>query len=160
VLKKTITYEDLDGNSVTEDFYFNLSKAELAEMVLVHKGDLSEYLKRIIKDEDGTAIIASFKDILSKAYGKRSDDGRRFIKSPELWEEFSQTDAYSKLFMELITDAEAASAFINAVVPKNIETAPNAMTQVNLETPPKDEVAGMTREELEEAFKKFRAQKS
>jgi hypothetical protein len=117
VLKKTVTYEDFNGEEVTEDLYFHLSKAELIEMEMSHRGGLSEALKRIVAAEDGKAIIAEFKNIILGAYGKRSDDGRRFVKNQTLREEFESSEAYSTLFMELVTDTDSAINFINGIVP-------------------------------------------
>ena len=118
MLKKTMTYEDFNGVSRTEDFYFNLSKAEIASMELGTEGGLAEMLKRIVAAKDTKKIIEVFKDILLKAYGIKSDDGRRFIKSEELSKEFSETEAFSDLFIQLATDGTAASDFINAIIPK------------------------------------------
>ena len=101
MLKKTITYTDYNGNPRTEDFYFNLNEAELAEMVVSVDGGLTAMIQRIVAAQDGKQIIATFKDIVLRAYGEKSPDGRRFIKSPELRDAFSQTEAYVKLFMEL-----------------------------------------------------------
>lgn len=117
MLKKTITYVDYDGIQRTEDFYFNLSKAEVAEMQMSTAGGLDKMINRIISEQDGKRIIELFKDLVLRSYGKKSDDGKRFIKSKELAEEFSQTEAYSDLFMELATDSEAAAAFVNGIVP-------------------------------------------
>jgi hypothetical protein len=117
VLKKTITYEDFNGDTVSEDFFFHLSKAELVELELSHKGGLSEALQRIIDAEDGKAIIAEFKNIILGSYGKKSSDGKRFIKNQTLREEFESSEAYSTLFMELVTDTDAAIEFINGVIP-------------------------------------------
>lgn len=117
MLKKTITYTDYDGNSRTEDFYFNLSKAEVTEMELSADGGLSKMLEKIVASQDNKRIMEIFKDIIIKAYGEKSGDGKRFIKSDALREAFVQTEAYSELFMELATNAEAASAFINGIVP-------------------------------------------
>lgn len=117
MLKKTMTYTDYDGNQRTEDFYFNLSKAEVAEMQMSAAGGLDKMINRIISEQDGKRIIELFKDLVLRSYGKKSDDGKRFIKSKELAEEFSQTEAYSDLFMELATDSEAAAAFVNGIVP-------------------------------------------
>ena len=130
MLKKTMTYTDYDGNQRTEDFYFNLSKAEVAEMEMSTAGGLDKMINRIIAEQDGKRIIELFKDLVLRAYGKKSDDGKRFIKTKELSEEFSQTEAYSDLFMELATDAEAAAAFVNGIVPdmsdlaKKVNAAP------------------------------------
>lgn len=120
MLKKTITYEDFNGNTVSEDFFFHLSKAELVELELSHKGGLSDSLKKIIESEDGKAIIAEFKNIILTSYGKRSDDGRRFVKNQTLRDEFESSEAYSTLFMELVTDAEAAADFVNGIIPAGL----------------------------------------
>jgi hypothetical protein len=117
VLKKTITYEDFNGETKTEDFFFHLSKAELVELELSHQGGLSASLQRIIDAEDGKGIVQEFKNIILSAYGKKSDDGRRFIKNQQIREEFESTEAYSALFMELVTDTDAAVEFINGVIP-------------------------------------------
>lgn len=120
MLKKTITFDDLDGNPVTEDFYFNLNKAEIAELELSHEGGLSGRLQEIINEKDGKAIIDKFKEIILLAVGRRSEDGRRFIKNEEIRNEFMQTNAYSELFMEIVTDPDAAVAFVNGLIPSDI----------------------------------------
>lgn len=130
MLKKPITFMDYNGNERTEDFLFNLNKAEIMEMELSTSGGLAEMIQRIVAAQDAPAIIKVFKELILKAYGVKSPDGKRFIKSKELSDEFSQTEAFSNLFMELATDSDAASAFINGIVPpaetKNIEAAPKA----------------------------------
>lgn len=120
MLKKTITYTDYNGTERTENHYFNLSKAELTEMELSTTGGFADMIQNIIDAQDGPAIMKIFKDIILKAYGEKSPDGKRFIKSDELSTAFSQTEAYSELFMELVTDAEKASEFINAIIPADI----------------------------------------
>lgn len=117
MLKKTFTYTDYNGVERTEDHYFNLSKAELMEMELSTTGGLAEMINKIVAAQDAPAIVKVFKDLVLKAYGQKSADGRRFIKSKELSDEFAQTEAYSQLFMELATDADAASKFVNGIVP-------------------------------------------
>lgn len=114
---KTISYTDFNGIERTEDHYFHFSEAELAEMELGVTGGLSEMINKIKQSQDVPSIIKVFKDLLLKAYGKKSDDGRRFIKSEELSTEFSQTPAYSQLFMELASDPEKAAEFFNKLVP-------------------------------------------
>lgn len=120
MLKKVIKYTDYNGVEREETKYFNLSKAELMEMELSTVGGFTEMIQKIIDAQDIPSIIKVFKDLILKAYGEKSDDGRRFIKSEELSTAFSQTEAYSVLFMELATDANAASAFINGIV--NVDT--------------------------------------
>lgn len=120
MLKKTITYTDYNGVERKEDFYFNLTKAEIMEMEMSTSGGLTEMINRIVAAQDAPAIIKIFKELVLKAYGVKSPDGKRFIKSDELATEFAQTEAYSQLFMELATDADAASAFVNGIVP-NVE---------------------------------------
>ena len=117
MLKKTFTYTDYNGVERTEDHYFNLSKAELMEMELSTTGGLAEMINKIVAAQDAPSIVKIFKDLVLKAYGQKSADGRRFIKSKELSDEFAQTEAYSQLFMELATDADAASKFVNGIVP-------------------------------------------
>lgn len=123
MLKKTITYPDYNGLDRTEDFYFNLTKAEIMEMELSTTGGLSEMISRIVAAKDAPAIIKVFKELILKAYGQKSPDGKRFIKSAALSEEFAQTEAYSILFMELATDADAAAKFVNAIVPAGEQVA-------------------------------------
>lgn len=118
MLKKTITYTDYDGAERTEDFYFNLKPSEIAELELGTAGGLAEKLRRIVAANEKHKIIEYFKEILLLTYGEKSDDGKYFRKSPEISKAFSDTEAYSMLFMELATDANAASEFINAVLPK------------------------------------------
>ncbi len=122
MLKKTITYKDYNDVERTEDFYFNLSKAEAMEMELSITGGLTEMIRKIVAAQDTPTIIATFKQIILKAYGEKSPDGRRFIKSEELSKAFSETEAYSILYMELATDANAAAEFVNGIVPKDVDT--------------------------------------
>ena len=123
MLKKLIKYTDYDGRERSENFYFYMSKAELMEMELGTVGGMQNLIQLIIDKQDIPKIMEAFKTIILKAYGEKSPDGRRFIKSAELSEAFSQTEAYSNLYMELITDANAASAFINGIVPDDIARA-------------------------------------
>lgn len=122
MIKWPITYTDYNGEEVTEDFYFNLNKAELMEMNLAANGAYSEYLQRIIDQRDGAKIAETFRMLILKAYGEKSPDGRRFIKNQELIDSFVQTEAYSELYVTLATDAAAAEKFINGVLPKVEQT--------------------------------------
>lgn len=121
MLKKSITYVDYDGNERTEDKYFNLSKAELMEMQLSENGGLDKVLEKMIAEQDNAKLVELFKKIITLSYGEKSIDGKRFIKKPELTEEFLQTEAYSVLFMELITSTEAVAEFIKGVLPKDLQ---------------------------------------
>ena len=131
MLKKTITYNDYNGTERTEDFYFNLSKAELMEMEMSTAGGLAEMIKNIVAAQDAPAIIKIFKELVLKAYGKKSPDGKRFIKSEEDAIAFSQTEAYSNLFMELATNSDAAAAFVNGIVPNTEHDLPGASPKKN-----------------------------
>lgn len=121
MLKKSITYTDFNNNEVTENFYFHLSKADLIEMEMSHKGGYEKWLKEIISAEDGATIMAEFKKLILSSYGQKSEDGKRFIKSRALCDEFVSSEAYSQLFMELVTDAVAASEFVNGIVPQGLD---------------------------------------
>lgn len=120
MLKKTITYTDYNGLERTEDFYFNLTKAEIMEMEMTTVGGLAEMIQSIVNAKDAPAIIKIFKDLVLKAYGVKSADGKRFEKSEEIATAFAQTEAYSILFMELATDADAAAKFVNGIVPSDV----------------------------------------
>lgn len=114
---KTMTYTDYNGNERVEDFYFNFTTAEIAEMELSTKGGLEGEIKAITNEMDGAKIVAWFKKIILQSVGKKTPDGKRFVKSKEISEEFAQTEAYSQLFMELAFDAEKGAEFINSIIP-------------------------------------------
>lgn len=116
MLVKKIKYTDFNGQEREEPFYFNLSKAELMEMELTTDGGLDTYIRRITAQQNNKEIVKLFKELILKSYGERSDDGKRFVKSKELTDAFTQTNAYSELFMELSTNADAAEKFITGVV--------------------------------------------
>lgn len=128
MLRKTIKYTDYNGNEREEDYLFNLSKAECMEMELSTNGGMEQMIKQIIAEKDNEKIVNLFKKIILKAYGIKSPDGKYFRKSPEISADFASTEAYSVLFMELSTDADAASKFINAVLP-NTDDMVNALQQ-------------------------------
>jgi len=117
MLKKTITFTDFNGEEQKEDFYFNISRAEAIEWDSEHKGGMKAVLERLIAEKDGKAIYAIFKDLIRRSIGKKSDDGRRFIKTEEIINDFMETDAYSVLLLELSQDANAAAAFVKGITP-------------------------------------------
>jgi hypothetical protein len=121
MIKKTIAYTDYNGVDRKEDFYFNLSKAEVMEMEMSTQGGLAEMIQRIVAAQDQTAIIKIFKDLIIKAYGVKSPDGKKFVKNQEVVDDFIQTEAFSELFMELATDATAAAEFVNGIIPANFD---------------------------------------
>ena len=131
MLKKKVTYTDYNGVERTEDFYFNLTKAEITEMELSTAGGFAEMLQKVVAAQDGPTIIKVFKDLVLKAYGEKSADGKHFVKSDEISTAFSQTEAYSQIFMELATDSKAASDFVNAIIPADMakEVAKKAAEQ-------------------------------
>lgn len=115
-----IKYTDFNGVEREEEFMFNLTEAEITEMELTTEGGLSDSIKKIISAQDTPQIIETFKMLLLKSYGEKSADGRRFVKSEDLSKEFTQTNAYSQLFMKLATDDKAAAAFINGIIPESM----------------------------------------
>lgn len=128
MIKKTITYTDYNGFERKEDFYFNLNEAEILEMEMTTKGGLGGFLEKIVQTQDQPSIFKAFKELILKAYGVKGADGRRFEKSEELSKDFEQTEAYSKLVMELATKADKAAEFVNGIVPaemaKQLENKP------------------------------------
>ena len=120
MFKKTVKYTDYNGVERTEDYYFNLSKAEAMEWELSTEGTLSEWMQKVIDSNNVPEIIALFKEIVLKSYGKKSLDGKRFEKSDDIRNAFEQSPAYSEIFMELATDADAAAAFVNGILPPDL----------------------------------------
>lgn len=119
MLKKTITYVDYNGVDRTEDHYFNLSRAEIVKMNMSVSGGMIETINRVIQAQNVPELYSIFEDMIHKSYGVKTPDGKRFIKSEEIYMEFVQTEAYSVLIEELVTDAKAASDFFNAIIPKS-----------------------------------------
>lgn len=138
MLSKNIKYTDYNGVEREEKFLFNLSKAELMEMEMGTAGGLAESIRHIIETQDGCLIMKTFKDLILKAYGEKSADGKRFIKVNDagvpLSVAFSQTEAYSELFMELATDSMAAAKFVEGIVPNDIDLS-NVELPDDLKTP-------------------------
>lgn len=124
MIKKTVTYTDYNGVERTENFYFNLSEAEVMEMEMSTEGGMAESIQKVVDAKDTPAIIRVFKDLVLKAYGVKSDDGRRFMKTKpdgtRYADDFKETEAYSQIFMELATDADAAAKFVNGIVPSKL----------------------------------------
>lgn len=121
MLKKVIEYVDYDGNKRKEEFYFHLNKAEVIEWLMT-TGDytLDKVLERIAKTRNGKEIMATFRDLIYRSYGEKSLDGRRFIKTEEVKQNFMETEAYSVLFTELVSDGKKAGEFVNGIVPKDL----------------------------------------
>ena len=120
MLKETMTYTDFNGIERTEDFYFNLTEAEVMEMELSTTGGMAEMIQKIVAANDTPSILKIFKDLVLKAYGVKSPDGKQHIKNDKVREEFAQSQAYSDLFMRLATDADAAAKFVNGIMPKKL----------------------------------------
>lgn len=120
MLKRKIKYTDYNDVEREEVFYFNLSRAELTEMELSLDGGMLLYIEKIVSEMDGPKMVKLWKDLLLKAYGEKSLDGKYFEKSDELSRRFSQTGAYSILFMELATNADKAAEFVNSLLPKEM----------------------------------------
>ena len=125
--KENITYTDLNGVQRTEDFYFDLSKPEIVKMQASAKGGYDVQLKSIAASLDGAKIMDFFENFVSKAYGVKSEDGRRFMKSDEISRSFMETPAYEVLFEKLVTDDKYAADFVNAVMRSNGNSASPAI---------------------------------
>lgn len=117
MIKKTVSYVDYDGNDRVENFYFNLTQTELTDLSVKHSGGLNDYIQSIIDAKDVKELYSLFKEIIDMSYGKKSEDGRRFMKSQEILDDFKQTLAYDKLVVSLANDEEEAAAFIQGVIP-------------------------------------------
>ena len=142
MLHEKISYTDYDGNKVEEVFDFNLNKAELLKMELSTQGGVAGMINTLIKTRDSEAIMTTIEKFILMAYGEKSPDGKRFVKSPELSEAFKQTEAYSELYCKLVTNAEEAARFMNAVIPPEIAAeasnvqAADVLPNLTVITPP------------------------
>ena len=123
MFKKTITYTDYNDVERTEDYFFNLNKAEVMQMEMSTTGGMAEMIQRIVAAQDTPAIIDIFKKLLLQSYGVKSPDGKQFIKNDQLRAEFEYTEAFSQMFMELATDADKAAEFVNGIMPKDLQKA-------------------------------------
>lgn len=131
MLVKTINYTDYNGNEREEEFYFHLNKAESIKLEMSVNGGLSTYIKRLAATQDGHEIMNLIEKIILMSYGEKSNDGKRFIKSDELTKAFTETEAYSSLFTELVTNPDKMAAFINGIVPKDVAEAAKDPEVVN-----------------------------
>lgn len=131
MIKKTIAYTDYNGNQRKEDFWFNLTKAEVARMEMSTEGGMAEMINRIVAAQDVPSLISVFEEMIQKSYGVKTPDGRGFVKRKEDLENFMATEAYSELFMELVTDADAAAKFLNEIIPSYDDKKPAQIAASN-----------------------------
>jgi hypothetical protein len=120
MLKRDIKYIDFDGNEAVDTCYFNLSKTELVEYDGAYARGFVNFLNSIIEAKDGATLMTEVKKLILRAYGVRSEDGKRFMKSEQISEEFTQTAAYDALFMELVQSEEAAAIFVTGILPPDL----------------------------------------
>lgn len=120
MLKKTITYTDYDGMERTEDFWFNLSKTELTKLDAELPGGVLGVLRKIIDKKDRKALVDFIETLILRSYGEKTLDGKRFVKTPDMAEEFMQTPAYDELFMSILSDTDSQTSFINGVIPQSM----------------------------------------
>lgn len=139
MIKKTVSYENFNGDKVTKDLYFNLTKFEATEFALDLPDEITsevskeganaanmDSVSKIVQKLGGKGIIDFIRKLVLKAYGIKSEDGERFEKSEKISTEFSQTMAFDTLMMELLTNDEEASRFINGVIPAELADAANS----------------------------------
>ena len=131
MIKKTITYTDYDGNEVTEDYYFHLNKAEVIEMEASEDGAFSETLKRIAEEKNATLMMKTFKTLILKSVGIKSEDGKHFRKPEGFAEDFESSEAYSALFSELCTNVDEATRFISGILPLDAKQREEIMSKVS-----------------------------
>ena len=153
MLKKTIKYTDFNGEETSEDFLFHLSKAELVELEMSHEGGFVASMQKVVEAEDNKTIIEEFKKIILQSYGKKSLDGKRFIKNQTLRDEFESSEAYSTLFMELVTDTDAAIEFMNGIIPGDL--VPGEATVTPLKFEPKTMTMKEVRELSDDEYKQL-----
>ena len=131
MLKQDITYTNFDGVEVTEPFYFNISRSELVQMEIHTPGGYVNFLQRLIDAKDSAALMDAFLDLVKKAYGVKSDDGKRFVKSAEAVDDFVNSAAYDELFVKFMTDTDFASKFALGVLPKDVDKLAENIREAN-----------------------------
>lgn len=128
MLKKTMTTVDFGGTERTEDYYFNLTKAEIMEMELNTEGGFSAMINRIVESKSQLELAQLFKQILCKSYGVLSPDGRKFIKNQAVLDDFMATQAFSDLYIELLEDGgKKAADFFEGVMPADMQDKPDTV---------------------------------
>lgn len=184
VLKQTVQYTDFDGNQAMETLYFNLTRTEVAENL--HLRDKFQDLENRLDLESGSRtlnpneiaeVLDLVKILMKLAYGIRSDDGKRFIKNDQIWEEFTQTAVYDAFLFSLFEDADKANEFMMGVFPRELadelarqtETGTDAQTTPDISSVPENadgrpawmvegrdptqqEFAQMSKAEMQKAF--------
>lgn len=139
MLKKTVTFEDYNGNKITDDFYFNLNKAELIQwMSTTGNYTLDQVLEQIVKEVNGQKIMETFEDLMRRSYGVKSMDGRTFDKSDEIWKRFRNSEAYSEIFTQIVTSGKAAADFVNGIIPKELAKEVAKIAKENPEAIPEN----------------------
>lgn len=133
MFKKTIEYTDFNGEKRKEDFFFNLTKAELLEMQLSTEGGLKDMLEEIVKTKDTPKLVKMFKRIIMLSYGEKTPDGKHFMKNDEIRQKFECSEAYSELFMELATNSDAAAEFVNALLPEGFQASKDELDNIRKE---------------------------
>lgn len=133
MLKKTITYVDYNDQKRTEDYWFHLTKSELIELDASNEGGLETTIRKIVKETDTKRIVELVKNLVLKSYGEKSADGKRFVKSKEAAEAFMQTEAYSQLFVDLISDPDQMTAFFKGIIPQDVREQADKMAKENPE---------------------------
>ena len=121
MIKRTVTYEDYNGEKRTETFYFHYTEAEILDMEMSEEGSFAERIQRIIDAKDNTALMKLIKKFVIDAYGVKSDDGKRFMKNDEVKAAFLECPAYSDIFMDMVTDEDIAAEFVNGVIPNTMK---------------------------------------
>lgn len=132
MLKKTITYEDYNGNEYTEDFYFNLSKTELLEMETSVTEGMTVMLQDIVKAGKAHDMLQVYKNIILSSFGTKSEDGKRFIKSKEAAAAFVESPAFDELFVSLASDADIAAEFVNGIIPRALAEQVKTLTAAEI----------------------------
>lgn len=126
MIKETITFENLDGNTVTEDHYFHLSMKELTALELGPGVGLYDKLMAITSKGNNKETLEAFEEIIRLSYGQRIDgSASEFYKSPEISEKFMNSLAYDELFSSLLTSTTKTIAFINGIMPKALMSQPD-----------------------------------
>jgi len=120
MIKKTVTYEDFNGEKKTKELWFHFSESEITNEELTTEGGLYNTIRKMTEEQDRIMLAKLFRQIILKSYGEKSADGERFMKSQEIMDNFEHSAAYDALYMELATDTQKVSDFVKGTLPKNL----------------------------------------
>ena len=132
MVKKTITYTDFEGNEVTKDFYFNISKMEFRELDRRIPGGLERFIDTVRTEKDPDKMLDLMNLLILESYGEISEEGR-FVKEDargrRLSNYFKISEAWDVLFTNMLQNENELSEFLTGIVPQDVANGAKEMIE-------------------------------